>query len=302
MRSESELKRGYQGGDSMRVISLVRPLVAVVFAGLLGAVQTGCVSVAEHRKLERDVLQMKRGAGSGSGDRVAELRAQIDGLERRLAKVEGKTDEAQHAAARALEEAKLARKESSGAPGGSLPVDAEVASSVHDAAPVAMTQATAAASPASAEAPAPSSGAVVAPAAEPVEAGASVQEVSAYRDAYSTYRGGDYDACIDRFRSFLQTYPASPYADDAAYWMAECHFKKGDYKSAVLRFDDVVARYPGGDKSADALYREGEALLKLGPRFTKAASKAFERVIAEYPNSSRAGEAKKQLEVLGNRG
>jgi tol-pal system protein YbgF len=286
----------------MRVIPVARPLVAIVFAALFGAVQTGCVSVAEHRKLERDVLQMKRGTGSGSGERVADLRAQIDGLERRLAKVEGKTDEAQHDAARALEEAKLARKESSGAPAGPLPVDAEAASSVPDAAPVATTQATAAASPASAEAPAPSPGAVVAPAAEPAEAGASVQEVSAYRDAYSTYRGGDYDACIDRFRSFLQTYPASPYADDAAYWMAECHFKKGDYKSAVLRFDDVVARYPGGDKSADALYRQGEALLKLGPGYAKAASKAFERVVAEYPNSSRAGEAKKQLEVLGNRG
>ena len=286
----------------MRVIPVSRPLVAIVFAVLLGAVQTGCVSVAEHRKLERDVLQMKRGAGSGSGERVADLRAQIDGLERRLAKLEGRTDEAQHAAAGALEEAKLARQEASGVPAGPLPADAAAASSVHGAVAVAPTQSNGAASPAPTEAPATSSIAVVAPAAEPAEAGASVQEVSAYRDAHSTYRGGDYDACIDRFRSFLQTYPASPYADDAAYWMAECHFKKGDYKSAVLRFDDVVARYPEGDKSADALYRQGEALLKLGPGYAKAASKAFERVVAEYPNSSRAGEAKKQLELLGNRG
>jgi len=286
----------------MRVIPVSRPLVAMVFAVLLGAVQTGCVSVAEHRKLEHEVQQMKHAAGSGSGERVADLRAQIDGLERRLAKLEGRTDEAQHAAAGALEEAKLARQEASGVPAGSLPVDAAVASSLHDAVAIEPTQSTAAASPASTEAPAPSPIAVVAPATERAEAGASVQEVSAYRDAYSTYRSGDYDACIDRFRSFLQTYPASPYADDAAYWMAECHFKKGDYKSAVLRFDDVVARYPEGDKSADALYRQGEALLKLGPGYAKAASKAFERVVAEYPNSSRAGEAKKQLELLGNRG
>ena len=63
-----------------------------------------------------------------------------------------------------------------------------------------------------------------------------------------------------------------------------------------------MARYPEGDKSADALYRQGEALLKLGPNYAKAAGKAFERVIAEYPNSPRAGEAKKQLELLGARG
>jgi tol-pal system protein YbgF len=141
-----------------------------------------------------------------------------------------------------------------------------------------------------------------APPGEAIESGASVQEVSAYREAHASYRGGEYDSCIDRFRQFLQTYPTSPYADDAAYWMAECHFKKGDYKSAILRFDDVVARYPEGDKSADALFRQGEALLKLGPNYSKAAGKAFERVIAEYPSSPRAAEAKKQLELLGTRG
>ena len=198
-------------------------------------------------------------------------------MERRLAKVEGRVDEANHAAARALDEAKLARQTASGAPAGPLPrrragrehgprrgdADGLLAGAAADGGPLR-------------------------PAGEQVESGASVSEVSAYRDAHASYRSGDYDACIDRFRGFLQTYPASPYADDAAYWMAECHFKKGDYKSAVLRFDDVVARYPEGDKSADALYRQGEALLKLGPGYAKAAGKAFERVIAEYPNSARA--------------
>jgi TolA-binding protein len=82
--------------------------------------------------------------------------------------------------------------------------------------------------------------------------------------------------------------------------MADCHFRQGDYKTALLRFDDVVARYPQGDKSADALYRQGETLLKLGPAYTKAASKAFERVIDEYPKSPRAAEARKQLKLLGS--
>jgi tol-pal system protein YbgF len=286
----------------MRINPVARSLAAIVVAALIGVLQAGCVSVAEHRKLERDVLQLKRGGGAGSTERVADLRAQLDGLERRIANVEGRLDEAQHDAGRALEEARLARREASGAPGEPLPVDEAAASSAPVAAPVASTQPSVSPSREADAAPTTSTVAAVAPVAERVEAGASVQEVSAYRDAHATYRGGDYDACIDRFRGFLQTYPASPYADDAAYWMAECHFKKGDYKSAVLRFDDVVARYPEGDKSADALYRQGEALLKLGPGYAKAASKAFERVVAEYPNSARAGEAKKQLELLGNRG
>ncbi len=82
--------------------------------------------------------------------------------------------------------------------------------------------------------------------------------------------------------------------------MADCYFKRGDYKTAVLRFDDVVARYPTGRRAPDALYRQGEALLRLGPGYGKAAGKAFERVIEEYPDSARAPEAEKQLELLGS--
>jgi TolA-binding protein len=81
--------------------------------------------------------------------------------------------------------------------------------------------------------------------------------------------------------------------------MADCYFKQGDYQTAILRFDDVAGRYPTSDKAPEALYRQGEALLRLGPRYGKAARKAFERVINEYPNSERAEQARRQLELLG---
>jgi TolA-binding protein len=80
--------------------------------------------------------------------------------------------------------------------------------------------------------------------------------------------------------------------------LADCHFKQGDFKTAVLRFDDVVNRYPTGNKAADALYRQGEALLRMGPGYGNAAGKAFERVLKEYPDSARAAEAKRQLDLL----
>ena len=111
------------------------------------------------------------------------------------------------------------------------------------------------------------------------------------------WRSDDYPACIDRFREFLQTYASSSRADDAAFWIADCHYKQGEFKNAVLRFDDVVRNYPTGNKAPDALYRQGESLLKLGPGFHEAARRAFERVVKEYPNSARADEARRQLEL-----
>ena len=124
------------------------------------------------------------------------------------------------------------------------------------------------------------------------------REVQRYREAYASWRAEDLDTCIDRFRGFLQTYASSPYADDAAYWMADCYFKKRDYRTAVLRFDDVVRQYPQGNRAPDALYRQGESLLKLGTGFREAATRAFERVLNEYPDAARAPEAKRQIEII----
>jgi tol-pal system protein YbgF len=282
----------------MNATSTQRAAAGLVALLALGA--SGCVTVAEHRKLEADVRAMKRGS-AGGGESVADLRAQLDAIERRLDKMDGRIDETQRTARQALDATQHAAANASvmeGTEPGTVvgaPIDESVSTHESTAAPAEVPSApteTASATPS--QAPAPAEGAA--------ESGASVQEVSAYREAHASYRGGEYDSCIDRFRRFLQTYPTSPYADDAAYWMAECHFKKGDYKSAVLRFDDVVARYPEGDKSADALYRQGEALLKLGPNYAKAAGKAFERVIGEYPGSPRAAEAKQQLELLATSG
>jgi len=239
------------------------------------ALATGCATIAELRKVERDVLDMKRsGAGSASGERLAELAAQVDSLEREIAGLEGRLEVAEHDVEAALREARLAR--------------AEVASGGARAA-TAETTANAAPAPAAPEEPAGAGG---------LEGATAAADVEAYRAALATWRGGDHQACIDRFRNFLQTYADSVYADDAAYWMADCYFKDEDFRAAVLRFDDVVARYPTGNKAADALYRQGEALLRLG--HSAAAGQAFERVLQEYPDSARAPEAKRQLDLLGS--
>ena len=243
--------------------ALVRFQALVALATL--PLVAGCVTVAEFRKLEKRVNGIQQGGAAAAGDdagRVADLGQQVDALREELHRLQGRLEETEHEARRAVEEARAARADAArtgGAP----------------AAPPATTS----------EEP-------------PREEGSSAAELTAYREAYAAWRAGDAQVCIDRFRNFLQTYASSAYADDAAYWMADCYFKHGDYKTAVLRFDDVVTRHPQSGKAPDALYRQGEALLRLGPGFSKAAGKAFERVVKEYPDSARAAEAKRQLDLL----
>jgi tol-pal system protein YbgF len=245
--------------------------IALLLAFAALPLATGCVTVAEHRKLERRVADMHRGQRGGGTpqERLADLAARLESLDESLRQLQGRLEVTEHRVDEALREARAARADAA-SPG---------------------------AQPGEGASP---DGRGTAPASADGNGGASADEVAAYRVAYAAWRSEDTGACVDRFRDFLQTYPASAYADDSAYWLADCYFKQGDYKTAVLRFDDVVSRYPSGNKAADALYRQGEALLRLGPKFGKAASKAFERVLTEYPDSGRAVEAKQQLDLLGS--
>ncbi len=276
---------GKSDNGAGRRVGTGRRLALGVCASLV-VLAGGCVSVAEHRKLEERVLSQQRGPSGESRRVVADLRTEMRRLEERVNQLEGRLESAEHETKRAQEEARRARQEAARVPSASTPAT--------PGAPE--TGAPAPTGPAAATPP----GETPAPAAvdgrPPPRAPSS--EVSAYRNARTDWREGRWDDCIDRFGSFLQTYPASGYADDAAFWLADCHFKRGDYKTAVVRFDDVVVRYPEGERSADALYRQGEALLRLGPGYSKAASRAFERVTKEYPSSPRAQEAKRQLELL----
>ena len=208
---------------------------------------------------------------------LADLAAEIDELRGEIRALTGKLEETEQVARQGLETARKARREAAaaavGAPaagGDSADTSGEDDASAWDAA-AAVTQAG--------------------------EDSALSEELTSYQAAIAAGRSRDYRGCIDRFRGFLQTYASSSRADDAAFWIADCHFKQGEFKNAVLRFDDVVRNYPTGNRAPDALYRQGESLLKLGPGFHEAARRAFERVLKEYPNSARATEAKKQLEA-----
>lgn len=236
-------------------------VAALLLAGAPGL--SGCVGLAEFRKLQYEVRQMK--AGTGTSGRIADVSAELEALREQIAQLEGRVEENEHQAQKALEEAKAARMAS--AQGG-----------VGAAAPP---------------------GAANDPTAGLPPEGSASEEVRSYRAAYDAWRANQHQVCIDRFGQFLQSFPTSQYADDAAFWLADCYFKQGDLKTAILRFDDVATRYPKSEKASEALYRQGEALLKLGPNFGKAAEKAFERVVKEYPQSQRAQDARQQLKLLG---
>jgi tol-pal system protein YbgF len=246
--------------DSLRTATrgTLRRLAAIALLPLLGA----CATVSEFRKLEYEVNRLKTG-GTREDATSADLRAELNALRDEVARLEGRIEESEHAAQSALAEAKAARQAAAGGSAAAAPIEG------------------------------PPGGEAV-----PGSAPSAAEELQAYRAGYDAWRTDANQECIDRFGQFLQSFPSSQYADDAAFWMADCYYKQGNYKTAVLRFDDVARLYPKSDKASEALYRQGEALQRLGPAYAKAAEKAFKRVVDEYPDSKRAREASEQLQAL----
>jgi len=217
-----------------------RRVSLVLLAGML-PLASGCVTVAEFRKLEREVTDIQRGAEGGAAgrNRVAELSAQIDDLRVEVQQLEGRLEVSEHGIEEAKREAATARAEA-----------AQAAAAPQIAAP---------ATPAGN--PAPGEGAGGAPIAE-------AGEVEAYRQAYDAWRAGNSQVCVDQFRNFLQTYPASAYADDAAYWLADCYFKQGDQARGLQNRRIAIRRrrvaLPGGQQGARRTLSAGRGAVAVG--------------------------------------
>ena len=250
------------------------PRRALALAVSLGvATLVGCVSQGDFLRLQERVAEIQTGERNQPDPfaRIAQLSADVDALRTEVRDLQGELELARKEAADALEEVRRTRSvlAEGGAAAGAAGVTSEDESEPEEAA-----------------------------AASATETGLD-QELAAYQEALGAWRQDDYPVCIERFTGFLQSWPKSGYADDAAYWLADCTFKNDEFKRAVVRFNAVVSVYPDSPKAPDALYRQGESLLKLGPKFHEAARTVFKKVQKDYPDSERAAEAARQLERLG---
>ena len=143
-------------------------------------------------------------------------------------------------------------------------------------------------------------GAVPPGAAGSADAGAaaapSSTEQAVYQQAFDALKAGSYSIAITGFRDFLGTYPQSPLAENAQYWLGEAYYVNHDYESAAGAFRTVLRKWPDARKAPDAL-------LKLG--YTQAAQKQYPAaratladVTKKYPGTDAARLAAERLKKI----
>jgi tol-pal system protein YbgF len=118
-------------------------------------------------------------------------------------------------------------------------------------------------------------------------------EQRAYDAALDLFKVGNYGGAIGAFASFVKTYPASPLAPSAQYWIGNAHFAQRDFRASIAAQRQLIAAYPSSSKVPDALLNIGTSQFELGE--TAAARRTMEEIVAKYPQSDAAGKARQRL-------
>ena len=147
--------------------------------------------------------------------------------------------------------------------------------------------------PAASEGPAPVAGVVVPPA--PPAADAAALEQRAYDIALDQFKAGNYAAAVASLNAFVKSYPKSPLAPSAYYWIGNSQFALKDYRAAIATQRQLVAGFPGNAKVPDALLNIATSQFELND--AAASRRTLEELIAKYPQSEAAIKAKQRLAI-----
>lgn len=117
-----------------------------------------------------------------------------------------------------------------------------------------------------------------------------------YDAAFDLIKAKDFDKASQAFNAFLRKYPNSQYAGNAQYWLGEVNLAKGDLQAAGQAFARVSQAYPQHPKVPDSLYKLADVEQRLGQ--TDKAKGLLQQIIAQYPGSSAAQLAQRDLQRL----
>ncbi len=133
-----------------------------------------------------------------------------------------------------------------------------------------------------------------APAAPAGEASSVEQKV--YGQAYDALKAGSYSIAIAGFKDFLASYPQSPLAENAQYWLGETYYVNHDFDSAAEAFRAVLKKWPDSRKGSDALLKLG--FTQFEQKQWAAARGTLTSVTQRYPGSDAARLAGEKLKRI----
>ena len=119
-----------------------------------------------------------------------------------------------------------------------------------------------------------------------------------FDSAKSDYISNRLDNAIEGFTEFVQKFPDAPNAGEAQFWIGQSYYQKGGHcKEALVAYDKLISTYKTAAEVPDAYYQKGLCYLELGQRAE--ATRTFQLIVKQYPNSTQALLAQQKLAAPG---
>jgi outer membrane protein assembly factor BamD len=125
--------------------------------------------------------------------------------------------------------------------------------------------------------------------------------------AKSAYADEDYLEAQRLFDVVKLQYPASQFADDAQYYLAEINFKREEFLLSAFAYNQLRRAYPNSEYYKEALFKAALSYYQLSPsydrdqEYTKRAIQTFADYQMLYPGDSLANESTAKIRELRNK-
>jgi tol-pal system protein YbgF len=230
------------------------------------------------------------GPGIGGGNLAADFEVRLQRLEREIANLTGRAEEAQFGVTQVRQrlekmeqdmELRLQELDERLAAAPAAPQGGAQASGAQAPAAPSRPQPGAANTP---PAPAPRPGnqqAASPPPAQPQLPAGNAQEQ--YDRAFALLRGADYDRAEQALSQFIRSHPNHSLTPNAQYWLAETYYARNRYREAAVAYGEAYQKAPKGPKASDNLLKLGMSLGALNRKDD--ACLAFAQLNKEFPDA-----------------
>ena len=133
-----------------------------------------------------------------------------------------------------------------------------------------------------------------------------LQAEEIYTHAYKYFQETDYEKAAEAFDKIEQQYPYSEWAERAQIMMAYSQYKQNEYTDAIMTLDRFLQLHPGNKNASYALYLKALCYFEQmsdplrEQEMSQKADDTFRELLARFPNSVYAKDAKAKLEMIQN--
>ena len=121
-------------------------------------------------------------------------------------------------------------------------------------------------------------------------------EEADYRGGLEAYQRGDYPRSVQSLRNYVNRNRGSSLAPYAHYWIGEAYFAQGKYYDAILAYNEIPTSWPENERVPAAKLRQAEAFAASGD--IQDARIYLKELIEKYPGTPEAAEAQQRLRSL----